>query len=413
VTADPVFTLDDLPAGRRLLVRLDLNTAVDDGEVQGNRRFVRHAETLARLLDDGHAVAAVAHQGRPGRPDFTSLAGHADRLADRLDRPVGFVADTHGEEALAAVRALSAGEVLLLENVRMADDELADRTPAEHAESALVRSLASAVDAYVNDAYSAAHRAQASLVGFPEVLPSYAGPVMAAEYEANGAVARREFDGPVTMALGGAKATDVVWAMDALADRVDNVLLGGVVGELALRARGHPVGHDAAGTDRFDAAWATTGDELERVLAAHGDRVSVPTDLAYADGDRRAEIAVDAVDEKTVAYQDVGTETLMSYTPVVRDSAAVFVKGALGVFEDDRFSVGTVGLLEAVADADCFSVVGGGDTSRAVDLYDLDPDAFDHLSVAGGAYLRALTGDPLPAVAALERAARRMREGRV
>jgi phosphoglycerate kinase len=399
-----MLTLDDLPPGRRLLVRLDLNTAVEDGEVRENRRFARHAHTLARLLDDGHAVACLAHQGRPGRPDFTTLAGHADVLAARLDRPVRFVPDTHGDEAVAAVRALDPGEVVLLENVRMADDELADRTPAEHGESALVRALAPEVDAYVDDAYSAAHRAHASLVGFPEVLPSYAGPVMVAEYEANSAVARREFDGPVTMALGGAKAGDVVAAMDALSDRVDRFLLGGVVGELALRARGHPVGHDAAGTDLFDDAWAATGDDLSRVLREYGDRVSVPVDLAYVDEGRRAEVAVDAVETKTVAYEDVGTETLMDYTSVVRDSAAVFVKGALGVFEDDRFSVGTVGLLEAVADTDCFSVVGGGDTSRAVDLYDLDPDDFDHLSVAGGAYLRAMTGEPLPAVEALERA---------
>jgi phosphoglycerate kinase len=400
-----MLTLDDLPPGRRLLVRLDLNTAVEDGAVRENRRFARHAATLARLLDDGHAVACLAHQGRPGRPDFTTLERHADILADHLGRPVGYVPDTHGEAALAAVRELDAGEVVLLENVRMTDDELADRTPAGHGESALVRDLAPAFDAYVDDAYSAAHRAHASLVGFPEVLPAYAGPVMAAEHEHNTAVADREFDGHVVMVLGGAKAADVVRAMDALSDRVDRFLLGGVVGELALRARGHPVGHDAAGTDLFDDAWAETGDDLTRVLEASGDRVAVPVDLAHADDEgRRAEVAVEDVAEKRVAYEDVGTETLMTYAPVVRDAAAVFVKGALGVFEDDRFSVGTVGLLEAVADTDCFSVVGGGDTSRAVDLYDLDPTDFDHLSVAGGAYLRALTGEPLPAVEALDRA---------
>jgi phosphoglycerate kinase len=399
-----VLTLDDLPAGRRLLVRLDLNTAVEDGTVRANRRFDRHADTLARLVADGHAVVCLAHQGRPGGDEFVSLAPHADLLAERLDAPVSFVADTHGERAVEAARSLAAGEVLLLENVRMADDELADRTAAGHAESDLVTTLAAEVDAYVNDAYSAAHRAHASLVGFPGVLPAYAGPVMVAEYEANTAVAAREFDGPVTMVLGGAKAVDAVAAMDALGERVDRFLLGGVVGELALRARGHPVGHDVAGGDLFDEQWAEAGAALERVLDGYGDRVTLPVDLAYADGDRRAETAVADVTEKRTDFLDVGTETLMSYTPVVRDSAAVFVKGALGVFEDDRFSVGTVGLLEAVADGDCFSVVGGGDTSRAVDLYDLDPDAFDHLSVAGGAYLRALTGEPLPAVEALERA---------
>jgi phosphoglycerate kinase len=399
-----MLTLDNLPPGRRLLVRLDLNTAVENGVVRTNRRFARHAETLRRLLDDGHAVVCLAHQGRPGGGDFASLEGHADRLAETLGHHVGFVPDTHGDEAVAAVRNLGAGEVILLENVRMTEDELADRTPAGHADSALVRALAAEVDAYVNDAYSAAHRAQASLVGFPEVLPAYAGHVMITEYEANRAVAEREFDGPVTVVLGGAKATDVIRAMDALSERVDTFLLGGIAGELALRAEGHPVGHDTEGTDLFDDQWAAVGDELTRVLDAHGDAIRLPVDFAYLDDDRRAEVGVADVAEKTVAYQDVGTETLMDYAPVVRDSAAVFVKGALGVFEDDRFSVGTVGLLEAVADTDCFSVVGGGDTSRAVDLYDLDPAAFDHLSIAGGAYLCALTGEPLPAVEALDRA---------
>jgi phosphoglycerate kinase len=399
-----MLTLDDLPPGHRLLVRLDLNTAVEDGEVRANRRFARHAETLRRLLDDGHAVCVLAHQGRPGGDDFTTLDRHADLLAETLGEDVRYVPDTHGDEAVAALRDLDPGEVVLLENVRMAEDELADRTPAEHAESAFVRTLAPEVDAYVNDAYSAAHRAHASLVGFAEVLPAYAGSVMATEYEANRAVAAREFDGPVTMVLGGAKATDVIRAMDALSDRVDTFLLGGVAGELALRARGHPVGTDLPDTDLFDEQWDEAGAELERVLDAHGDAIRLPVDLAYLDDDRRAEVAVDDVTEKTVAYRDVGTETLMAYAPVVRDSAAVFVKGALGVFEDERFSVGTVGVLEAVADTDCFSVVGGGDTSRAVDLYDLDPDDFDHLSIAGGAYLRALTGEPLPGVEALDRA---------
>ena len=399
-----MLTLDDLPPAQRLLVRLDLNTAVEDGEVRTNRRFARHAETLARLRDDDHAVACLAHQGRPGGDDFTSLEDHANLLADALGTDVGFVSDTYGDEALDAVRDLDAGDVLLLENVRMTEDELADRTPAEHAESAFVRALAPAFDAYVNDAYSAAHRAQASLVGFPEVMPAYAGPVMVTEYEANRAVAEREFDGPVTMVLGGSKATDVIRAMDALSEKVDTFLLGGIAGELALRARGHPVGHDIEGMDLFDDQWNAAGDELERVLDAHGDAIRLPVDLAFLDDERRAEVAVDDVEAKTVAYQDVGTETLMDYAPVVRDSAAVFVKGALGVFEDDRFSVGTVGVLEAVADTDCFSVVGGGDTSRAVDLYDLDPADFDHLSIAGGAYLRALTGEPLPAVEALDRA---------
>jgi len=405
--ARPFRTLDDLGPGQRLLVRCDLNSPVEDGEVRDNRRFARHAETLDELCDAGHAIACLAHQGRPGRDTFVTLDRHADHLATHLDRPVTHVPDTHGEAALTAVRDLDSGEVVLLENVRMTDDELADRSPAEHAESDLVRTLAPEFDAYVNDAYSAAHRAQASLVGFPERLPAYAGRVMEREYEANTAVAEREFDGRVTMVLGGTKTADVVGVMEALDDRVDRFLLGGVAGELFLRARGHPVGRDVD-TDLFDEQWERLSEEIERVVERFGDRVSLPVDLAFeGPNGGREEVAVAEIDEKTTAFRDVGTETTMAYTETVRESTAVFVKGALGVFETERFSVGTVGVLEAIADTDCFSVVGGGDTSRAVDRYDLDEAAFSHVSIAGGAYLHALTGEPLPAVDALARAAER------
>jgi phosphoglycerate kinase len=402
-------TMDDLEPGQRVLVRLDLNSPVEDGVVQDNRRFGRHAETVRELLDDDHAVVLVAHQGRPGRDTFVSLEQHADILAGHVGRDVEFVADTCGETARAAVDECAGGEALLLENLRMTDDELADRTPAEHADSDLVRTLADHVDAYVNDAYSAAHRAHASLVGFPRVLPAYAGRVMEREYEANTAIASREFEGNVTMVVGGTKAADVVSVMDALGDRVDTYCLGGVAGELFLRAAGYPVGHDVE-TDLFDAQWERTHETVERVLERYRDRVHLPVDLAYADGaGQRTEVSVADVDEKTTDFLDVGAGTVGDYADVVDDSAAVFVKGALGVFEDERFADGTVGLLEAIAETDCFSVVGGGDTSRAITLYGLDEADFSHVSIAGGAYIKALTGEPLVAVEELRRAAERGR----
>ena len=399
-------TLDDLPTDARVLVRLDLNSPIEDGEPQDNRRFERHARTVRELADAGHRVVCMAHQGRPGRDDFTSLAGHASILAEHIGRDVAFVPDTHGDEAVAAIEGLDAGEVLLLENTRMCDDELPEASPEEKAETAFVRTLAPLFDAYVNDAYSAAHRNHASLVGFPLVLPAYAGRVMESEYEANTAIARREFDGPVTMVVGGTKATDVIGVMDALEGTVDRFLLGGVAGELFLRAAGHPVGHDLEGMDLFDEQWVANREAVASILDERGDAIHLASDLAYEDSDGgRAEHTIAEIDEKTDAYLDVGSGTVEEYEPLIHESDAVFVKGALGVFEDERFSVGTVGVLEAIAATDCFSVVGGGDTSRAIEMYGLDEADFSHVSIAGGAYIRALTGESLPAIELLEAAA--------
>ena len=401
-------TIDDIPAESHVLVRLDLNSPIEDDTPQDNRRFERHAETVRELADAGHRVVLMAHQGRPGRDDFTSLAGHADILAGHVDREVAFVADTYGDEALAAVDGLDAGEILLLENTRMCDDELPEASPEAKADTEFVQTLAPQFDAYVNDAYSAAHRRHASLVGFPLVLPAYAGRVMETEYEANTAIATREFDGPVTMVVGGTKATDVIGVMDALDDRVDRFLLGGVAGELFLRAAGHPVGHDVGEMDLFDEQWETNRELIESVLDERGDAIHLAGDLAYAGADgERAEVAIEDIDEKTEGYLDVGSATVGDYEPLVRESDGVFVKGALGVFEDERFADGTVGVLEAIAETDCFSVVGGGDTSRAIEMYGLSEGDFSHVSIAGGAYIRALTGEPLPAVEALAAAADR------
>jgi phosphoglycerate kinase len=390
-------TLDDLGAGQRVLVRVDLNSPVEDGIVKDNRRFARHARTVRELLDAEHRVVVMAHQGRPGRDSFVSLSQHADILAEHLGTPVSFVDDVYGERALDAVRSVAPGEVLMLENVRMTDDELPEKPPAEHAESDFVRTLAPEFDCYVDDAYSAAHRSHASLVGFPMVLPSYAGRVMEAEYEANTSIANREFDGPVTMVLGGAKATDVIDVMSALDAAIDHYLLGGIVGELFLRAAGHDVGYDVEGTELYDHQWEENGDRIRDLLAERDARILLPVDLACERGGERAEAAVADV-KKTQPLLDVGSTTVDRYGDVIEDSAAVFVKGALGVFEDERFADGTVGVLESIASSDCFSVIGGGDTSRAIELYGLEEEYFSHVSIAGGAYVRALTGQSLPAV---------------
>jgi phosphoglycerate kinase len=397
----PAFkTLDDLADGQRVLVRLDLNSPVEEGEIQDNRRFARHAETVRELVDRDFAVALMAHQGRPGRDTFVSLEQHADILSEHVGHPVDFVADTFGADALAAIRDLESGAVLLLENTRMCEEELPEEDPGVKAETEFVRTLAPEFDAYVNDAYSAAHRSHASLVGFPLAMDACAGRVMETEYEANTAIAEKEFDGQVTMAVGGTKATDVIDVMSHLGETVDDFLLGGIAGELFLRAAGYPVGFDLdPEADLYDSQWEANRELIEEIVDERGDQITLAVDMAYEDDDgERAEVDVEDIEEKDVSFLDVGSETAETYAETIRGSEAVFVKGALGVFEDERFSVGTVSVLEAIAGTDCFSVVGGGDTSRAIELYGMDEDDFGHVSIAGGAYIRALTGAELVAV---------------
>ena len=420
----PAFkTLDDLADGDRVLVRLDLNSPVEDGTVQDNRRFDRHAETVRELADRDCAVALMAHQGRPGRDTFVSLEQHADILSDHVEHagatdgsdrrtseraepasyPIRFVPDTFGDQAISAIRDLDGGEVLLLENTRMCDEELPEEDPEVKSETEFVRALTPEFDAYVNDAYSAAHRSHASLVGFPLALPAYAGRVMETEYEANTAIAEREFEGPVRMVVGGTKATDVIDVMTALGDAVDDFLLGGIAGELFLRADDVPVGRDLEGMDLFDEQWADNEETIEHLLDDRRDQIRLALDLAYEDEDgERDEIEVADVEEKDRAFLDVGSNTVEEYAALIENSEAVFVKGALGLFEDERFADGTVGVLEAIADTDCFSVVGGGDTSRAIEMYGMDESDFGHVSIAGGAYIRALTGERLVGVEVLQ-----------
>src|SRR6056297_3056830 len=394
-------TLDDLDDGQRVLIRLDLNSPVEDGEVQDNRRFGRHATTISELVDRDFAVAVMAHQGRPGDDDFVSLSQHAEILADHIDTDVDHVADTFGDEALDAIDALEGGDVLVLENTRMADGELPEEEQEVKAETEFVQTLAPEFDAYINDAYSAAHRSHASLVGFPVVMDAYAGRVMETEYEANTAIAEKEFDGQVTMAMGGTKATDVIGVIDHIGEKIDDFVLGGIAGQLFLRAQGYPIGYDVEGMDLFTSQWENNHEIIEEILEERGDQITVATDVAYGEDGERVEIDVDDVEEKGLGIMDIGTDSAEAYADLARESDAVFVKGALGVFEDEKFATGTVTVLEAIAETDCFSVVGGGDTSRAITMYGMSEDSFDHVSIAGGAYIRALTGDELIGVEVL------------
>ena len=392
-----IRTLDDLsPGGRRLGVRIDINSPLSGDGLADDARLRAHVDTLTELLEAGGRVAVLAHQGRPTRDDFSDLSAHAARLGELLDVPVDYVDGTCCSTARNGVEALDDGEAVVLENTRFCSEELCELPPERAAETFLVGRLAPLLDAYVNDAFAAAHRSQPTLVGFPVVLPSYAGRVMERELEVLGNIG--ETARPRVYVLGGAKVEDSIHVAERVleAGLADEVLTTGVVGNLFLSAGGTYLGEGSAET--FDAFEVTDyTDRAADLLATYPDRITVPSDLAVdRDGEREVvDVADLPVDPPAL---DIGPATAEAYAATLEAAGTVILNGPAGVAERPAFAEGTRTVYEAATRAGT-SIVGGGDTAAA--LRGLAISGFTHWSTGGGASMRMLAGDPLPAVEAL------------
>lgn len=391
-----IRTLDDLDArGRCLGVRVDINSPLAGDGLADDARLLAHVETLNELTAGGGRLALLAHQGRPGGDSFSSLEAHAERLDDLLEAPVGYVDSTFSADARGRIVELDDGEVLVLENTRFYSEECMEFPPARAAEVHLVTKLSPVLDGYVNDAFAAAHRSQPSLVGFPSVLPSYAGRLMERELDVLGNIEATER--PRVYFLAGAKVPDSLSvAEEALGKGLaDAVLAGGLFANVLLHASGIDLGEASIGVlEEFDALDHL--DRAEALLSAHGDRLHLPVDLAIDDGGRR-EVAVKELPADGPAY-DIGTATIEAFGEQLAGAATAILNGPAGRVEDPEFTAGTRGVYEAAARAEN-SIVGGGDTGAV--LRRLGVDGFDHVSTGGGAAMRMLCGDPLPAVEAL------------
>lgn len=393
-------SLDELnAAGKRVLVRVDFNSPVDPatGRILGDKRIRGHLDSIRRLSGEGAVVVLLSHQSRPGRADFTTLETHAERLSRVLGRDVEYVDAVFGERVREAVEDAQPGDVLLLENVRFYSEEYIEMPPEEATETHEVRRLAPLFDAYVNDAFSAAHRSQPSLVGFPRRLPSYAGELMEREINVLGSL--EDAPEPLVLSLGGAKAEDALDVVRNVAQNgtADSVLLSGAVGNLFLVADGVEVGE---GTEEFlrDEGFFELVDEASELLEEHGDSLELPTDVAVEIDDERVEVGVEELPVEQSAF-DIGIETVAEYSAALREAGTALVNGPPGVYEEPTFERGTRELLSASVESD-YSVGGGGDTAMAIDS--LGVTGFDHVSSGGGASTAMLSGDELPGVAALE-----------
>lgn len=393
-------SLDELnAAGKRVLVRVDFNSPVDPatGRILGDKRIRAHTDTIRRLADEGAVVVLLSHQSRPGRADFTTLETHAERLSRVLGRDVEYVDAVFGKRVSDAVSDAEPGDVVLLENVRFYSEEYIEMPPQEAAETHEVRRLAPLFDAYVNDAFSAAHRSQPSLVGFPRRLPAYAGELM--EREVNVLGSFDEAPNPLVLSLGGAKVKDALGVVENVAENgtADRVLLSGAVGNLFLVAEDVDVGE---GTTEFLREEGLLGlvEDAGELLEEHADLLETPDDVAVEMDGERVEVGVDELPIEEPAF-DIGIETIAEFAATLRGAGTAVVNGPPGVYEEELFERGTQQLFSASVEAG-YSVAGGGDTAAAIDS--LGVTGFDHVSSGGGASTAMLSGDDLPGIEALE-----------
>jgi phosphoglycerate kinase len=354
----------------------------------------------------------IAHQGDTlDYHNLVSMDEHAEILSGKLGRAVGFIDDVAGPAARAAIQALGDGEILLLDNIRFLTEEVSTfesavkLTPAEMTNTYLVRNLAPLVDVYVNDAFAAAHRNAPSMVAFQELLPAAGGRLLIDEVTALSGLASNP-ERPCVFLLGGLKISDAFSMMEkVLADgTADRILTSGITANVMLLARGVDLGEPTAAfiDDRSLDAFIPRAAEI---LETYGDRIEVPTDLAYDEDGERQEITVAELPVDHLLI-DVGSATVAAYEVVIADAATLFVNGPAGVYESAPGEYGTRSLWEAVAASTGYSVIGGGDTVASARRF-VDPGDIGFISTGGGALIRFLSGQPLPLIEAMEKAAAR------
>jgi phosphoglycerate kinase len=391
-------------AGKRVLVRSDLNVPLDGAEIADEGRIRASLPTIQALLDAGARVVVAAHLGRPKgeHEDRYSLRPVAARLGELLGREVAFATDTVGESARAVVAGLSDGEVAVLENVRF---NAGETSKDDDERGAFADELAALADAFVSDGFGVVHRKQASVYDVAQRLPHAMGRLVAAELD----VMRRLTEDPArpyAVVLGGSKVSDKLGVIDNLIAKADSLLIGGGMVFTFLAAQGHEVGKSLLEEDQLDVC----REYLSRAEDA-GVRIVLPTDIvvdtAFPSGDREPQPVVVAADEipSDALGLDIGPESGRLFADVIASAATVFWNGPMGVFETAAFAEGTRAVAEALTEVTSkggLSVVGGGDSAAAVRALGFADDAFGHISTGGGASLEFLEGKTLPGIAVLE-----------
>ena len=398
-----LLTLDDFDLkGKTIFLRVDMNCPIDPNtmEITGTKRIEEATETINAIKDSKLVVAS--HQGRVGNKDYTGMEKHAEVLEKLLNRKIKYIEDVIGTTAQNEIKNMKNGDVLLLDNLRLCAEENYEFSSSDAAETIMVQRLHKLFDLCVLDSFPSAHRSHPSIVGFAHILPACAGKIVEREI--------RKLDEIMTVAkapnvivLGGSKVTDRLEAIELLIKkgRADHVLLTGLIGNVFMRAQG-----------RIKAPLGITREE-ESVAKAHSligeypDIFSTPVDVAVDKDGARVELDVRDLSREDTIY-DLGPKTVEHYNKLISGAGTVFMSGPPGYFEQEQFSFGTRGILEAVTNSMATTIVSGGHLTSALKKYGL-ADKIDHISTAGGALVLYFTGETLPMIQVLEEAAQRYR----
>ena len=380
--------------GRKVLLRCDFNVPQnkETGEITSDKRIVAALPTIRYLLDQGAAVIACSHLGKPKGEwkEKLSLAPVAKRLSELLGREVIFARDVIGEDAKAKASALKGGEIMLLENLRFHIEE-------EKNDPAFARELASMAELYVSDAFGTVHRAHASTAGVAAFLPAVSGLLVARELDVMGK-ALDDPRRPFVAVLGGAKVSDKIGVINNLLEKADTIIIGGGMAYTFIKAQGGEIGKSLLEADKTDYAL-----EMIEKAKSKGVKLLLPTDtIAAKEFSADAEpVTVDSMKiPADMMGMDIGPETSKAFCAAVKGAGTIVWNGPMGVFEFPAFANGTKAMARALAESGAVTIIGGGDSAAAAEQLGF-ADKITHISTGGGASLEFLEGRELPGVACL------------